>query len=113
MKEIITIGDVSYVVEKVGTGINTISFTIENPVPEDIEAAFKDVKSLTVGNTDGEVYGEYPDVEYESITIKATGEIIVTMHILNETEKQIRDLQTTQAEQDEAIAQMLYGGGEE
>lgn len=113
MKELIIIGDVSYVVEKVETKVNTISFTIENLIPEDIEAAFKDVKSLIVGNTDGEVYGEYPDVEYESVIITAEGKITVTMHILTKDEKQIRDLQISQAEQDEAIAQMLYGGGEE
>lgn len=113
MKELIMLGDVSYVAKKVETGINTISFKLEGSVPEDIEAAFKDVKSLKVGNTDGEVYGDYPDVEYESLTITATGEIIVTMHILTKDEKQIKDLQISQAEQDEAIAQMLYGGGEE
>lgn len=110
MKELIMIGDVSYVVEKVETRVNTISFALENPFPEDIEAVFKDVKSLKVGNTDGEVYGDYPDVEYESLTIKATGEIIVTMHILDKNEKQIRDLQESQADQDEVIANLLYGG---
>lgn len=116
MNEILTANSIAYTVENVETGINTISFRIVNPVPDDTEAAFKDVKSLTVGTAE-EVYGEYTDVEYESLTIKATGEIIVAMHILSETEKQIRNLQATQAEHgeaiaehDEAIAAMMFGG---
>lgn len=112
MKEFVTIGDESYVAKKTETGIDTISFTLECSAVETVESAFKKAKSLTVG-TDREVYGEYPDVEYQSMTITAEEEIIVTMHILNNVEKQIRDLQTSQAEQDEAIAQALYGGGEE
>lgn len=117
MKELITIGNVSYVAKKVETRINTISFTLEESVPEDVEAAFKDVKSLTVGNTDGEVYGEYPDVEFESITIGADDAVTVTMHIPTKMEKQLRDLQETVsshgaaiAEHDEAITAMMFGG---
>lgn len=112
MKEFITIGDKSFVTNKTQTTIDTISFTLECTTVEVVEAVFKKAQSLTVG-TDKEVYGEYPDVEFQSMTIGAEGEITVTMHILSKSEKQIRDLQTSQAEQDEAIAQMLYGGGEE
>jgi len=119
MKELITVCGVSYVVENLKTEINKMTFTVKDPIPEDVEAAFKDAKSLTVGEADGdgEVYGEYPDVDYESFTITAEGEIIIAMHILTKTEKQIRELQGTVAghsesiaEHDEAIAGILFGG---
>ncbi len=112
MNEIITASGVNYTVENVTTGINTISFTVTDPAAGDVEAVFKEVKELTVGDTKGTVYGEYPDVEFESLTISVDGKVTVTVHILTETEKQIRDLQTSQAEQDEAIAAMMFGGEE-
>lgn len=110
MNEIITTGGVSYAVKNVTTGINTISFMIIGENAGDVEALFRDVSALTVG--DGEsVYGEYPDVRFESLTIGADRSVTVTMHILNEMEKQMKELQISQGEQDEAIAE-LYGGGE-
>lgn len=110
MNEIITASGTNYTVENVTTGINTISFTVTDPAAVDVEAVFKEVKGLTVGDTEGTAYGKYPDVEFESLTISADGKVSVAMHILNETEKQIRDLQVSQAEQDEAIAAMMFGG---
>lgn len=110
MKEIITTGGVSYAVENVGTGITTISFTLPDLTEDEAKAAFKNATSLTVGNETDEAYGQYPDIEFESLTVGADEEITVTMHILNETEKQIRELQASQAEQDETIAEIMFGG---
>ena len=112
MNEVITVGSEKYTVTNVETGLNAISFTVIDSAVGDVDAVFRDVKELTVGDTEGAVYGEYPDVEFESLTISADGRVSVVMHILNETEKQIRELQISQAEQDEAIAELLYGGGE-
>lgn len=119
MNEIITANGVEYTAKNVTTGIHTISFTLAGPV-DDPEAAFRETKSLTVGDEEGTDYGRYPDVEYEALTIAADGSVTVTMHILTKTEKDIRELQASQAEfqvsqaeQDEVIAEMLYGGGEE
>lgn len=111
MNEIITANGVEYAVKNVNTGINTISFTLLEPM-DDSEAAFKETKSLTVGDTKGTAYGQYPDVEYESLTIAADGKITITMHILTNTEKAVKELQVSQAEQDEVLAEILYGGGE-
>lgn len=112
MNEIITAGGANYTVENVTTGINTISFTVTDPAAGDVEEIFKEVKELTVGDTEGAVYGKYPDVEFESLTISADGKVSVAMHILDRTEKQIRELQASQAEQDEVIAAMMFGGEE-
>lgn len=112
MNEIITVGGVNYTAKNVAMGIDTISFTLVNPM-EDPEAAFREVTELTVGDEQEMVYGQYTDVEYESITISADGSVTVTMHILTRTEKQIKELQESQAEQDEVIAEILFGGGDE
>lgn len=112
MNEKITVNGESYTVKNVTTGIETISFTLTNP-EDDPEAAFRGARELTVKDGKGTAYGHYPDVEYESLTIAADGSVTITMHILTETEKKIRDLQMSQLEQDEAIAEILYGGGED
>lgn len=116
MKELITIGSVSYAAKNIDTGINTISFVLSGLTADEAHAAFKNARSLTVGE-EGSVYGEYPNVAFESIMIDAEGEITVTMHILSKIEVQIRELQTAQAElqvataeHDEVIAAMMFGG---
>ena len=115
MNEIITINGVEYTTRNITTGINTISFTLNDPIA-DAEFVFRNVKELTVGDKNGTVYGQYPDVEFESLTIGADGNVTITMHIPTEIEKQIKELQVSyaelrvlQAEQDEVIAE-LYGG---
>lgn len=52
-------------------------------------------------------------MRFDRLTIYADGSITVTMRIPTEIERQISALQVSQAEQDEAIAELLYGGGEE
>lgn len=116
MNEIITVGGVEYTATKVSTGINTISFMLQDLTEDEAKSVFEAVQSLSVGD-DGGVYGEYPDVEFESVTIGADDSVTVSMHILSKTEKQIRDLQkavtghdTAMAEHDVAIAGLMFGG---
>ncbi len=112
MNEIITANGVKYTVQNLNTRLNTISFMVQGLTVEDAEAAFRNVASLTVGTNEAEdiVYGEYPNVTYESITKDAEDNITVTMHIPTKTEMQIAELQESQAEQDEVIATMMFGG---
>lgn len=116
MSEIITVGGESYTTTKVSTGINTISFMLSDLTADEARTVFENAKSLSVGDGN-EVYGEYPDVEYQSITIDAKGKVTVTMHIPTKTERQIKDLQDAVAghdvaiaEHDEAIATIIFGG---
>ena len=108
MNEIITVNGVSYAAQNVTTGINTISFVLTELSAEEAETAFRNAESLTVG-TEEETYGNYPNVSFESVTKDVDGIVSVTMHILTKAELQIKELQVSQAEQDEAIAD-LYGG---
>lgn len=109
MKETITVGGVKYTATNVTTGLNSISFMLPDLTEDEAKAAFKNAKSLTVGD-EKTAYGEYPDVEFVSITIGADESITVTMYILTETEKQIRELQVSVSEHDEVIAAMMFGG---
>lgn len=111
MNEIITVNGVSYAAQNVTTGANSISFVLKNLSLEEAETVFKDCESLTVG-TEEEMYGNYPNVTFESITKDADGNVSVTMHILTKSELQIKELQVSQAEQDEAIATLMFGGND-
>lgn len=113
MNEIITVGSTNYAATNVATGTNIISFKLSELGADEADAVFRNAKSLTVGDETNTVYGRYPDVEFQSLTIGADEAVTITMHILTETEKKIRDLQMSQLEQDEAIAEILYGGGED
>jgi CRISPR/Cas system type I-B associated protein Csh2 (Cas7 group RAMP superfamily) len=115
MNEIITANGVKYTVQNLNTGLNTISFMVQGLTVEDAEAAFRNVASLTVGTigtdeTEDIIYGEYPNVIYESITKDAEDNITITLHIPTKNELQIAELQESQAEQDEAIATIMFGG---
>lgn len=112
MNEIITANGVKYTTQNLITGLNTISFMLQGLTVDEAEAAFRNVTSLTVGTdeTEDTVYGEYPNVTYESITNDAEENITITMHIPSKMELQIAALQESQSEQDEAIAQLMFGG---
>lgn len=109
MNEIITAGSEKYTATNVITGLNHISFTLPGLTVEEAETAFKNAGSLTVGDGEDYVYGEYPNVAYGSVTKDADGNVSVSMHILTRDQVQIRKLQVSQGEQDEAIAELLYG----
>ncbi len=126
MKETIKIDGVQYIVQNVNTGISTIAFEVDDPNMGDVETLFRNTQAFEIGNENGEIYGSYPNVEFESLTIHADERITVAMHILNKIEVQIRELQAAQtemktaqtelkvttAEHDEVIAAMMFGGEE-
>ncbi len=110
MNETININGQNYTVRNVNTGLNTISFVIDDPAVGDVESLFRSTKALEVGDAAGEMYGNYPNVEFESLTIHADESISVTMRIPTKMEMQINALQVSQDEQDAAIATMMFGG---
>ena len=109
MNEIITVNGTAYSTENVTTGANSISFVLTDLTIEEAETAFKECESLTVG-TEDTVYGEYPHVYFESVSKDVDGIVTRTMHIPTKEELQIKELQVSQAEQDEAIATLMFGG---
>ena len=105
--EKITANGITYDAKNVTTSSNSISFSIDDTA-ENLKESFSSVTSLTVSDSDGQVYGTYDHILFQSITEYADGTVTVTMHIMSQTEIAIAELQVTQAEQDEAIVE-LYG----
>lgn len=109
LNEKIIVDDIEYPVENVSTGLNFISFVVHDMDMDTAESTFKNVTSILVG-AEGEIYGEYPNVKFESISKNISDKITITMHILTDIEKQYKELEISQAEQDEAIAELMFGG---
>lgn len=106
--EIITVNDVSFNTENVTTSCDSISITVSDSTLDVLKEVFSPATSLTVSDIEGNVYGTYDNVKFESVTEYKDGTVMVTMHILTDTEIAIKQLQVSQSEQDEAIAE-LYG----
>lgn len=108
--EIIKANGMEYSCKIVTTGVNSISFTVEEQEITAIEAAFREVTDLEVMGTDEVAYGTYENLVFESATVYEEGTVSVTMHIKTSDELWKESVEATQAEQDEAIAALMYGG---
>jgi hypothetical protein len=106
--EYITANGTEYECPTVSTSTNGISFTINGDVSE-IAASFKQVTELTVSGDDKEVYGVYDNLYFSSATVDSDGIVTVFMVIKSSTEQRIEQLETTQEEQDELIAEIMFG----
>ena len=111
--EYITANGTKYECQNVTTSTNSISFTMEGQEIDTISTAFKDVTELKVSNESEEVYGTYSNLMFESATVYKDGSITVVMHIPSATEVRLKSLESSQAEQDELIAEIMFGGEEE
>ena len=109
--EYITANGTKYECQNITTGTNEIRFTLKGKV-DTLKSAFKDVTSLTVSAEDDVTYGKYENLRYRAITEYDDGMVEITMKILTDVEIAVEDLQKTQAEQDEAIAELVGGGAD-
>lgn len=110
--EIIKSNGVEYATKSVTTGTNSISFTMEGQEITAIEVAFREVTELEVIGDDKTVYGTYENLVFESATVYEDGTVRVIMHIKTKDELWRESIESSQAEQDEAIAVMMFGGEE-
>lgn len=108
--EIIIVNGIKYDTTKILTSANSISFTLVDGDVTTLKNVFKDITSLSVSDseTPDVIYGEYENLSFESISEDVDGNITVTMHIPTALELAVAQLQSSQADQDEAIAE-LYG----
>lgn len=107
--EYITANGVEYACKAVVTGVDSITFSMEGQAVADIETAFRPVTELTVAGEDKKIYGTYKNLSFESATVYEDGSTMVTMHIKSDTELRLENLEQTQAEQDEVLAELLGG----
>ncbi len=118
--EYITANGTKYECKTVVTSTNAISFSMDGQEIETIRVAFQGVTELTVSNEPDETYGTYSGLTFESATVYSDGTIKVVMHIPSETELRLAaleeanaSLEASQAEQDELLAELLFGSEEE
>lgn len=108
--EYIKINENQYECEKISVSEYAVAFKLKGKEITDVVTVVKNATSLTIGDETNKVYGKYPDVKFESATVYADESIEVVMHIPSEVEKRLDSLDASQADQDESIAEIMYGG---
>lgn len=111
--EYITANSTRYECKSITTGVQFIRFIIEGQSIATLESTFREVTILEVSSEDEVVYGTYENLAFESATVYEDATVEVTMHIPTEIELRLANLESTQAEQDEVIAELIGGDANE
>lgn len=111
-KEYVTINGKNYEVDAVSSGVGTLKFAIKSMPIADVVTEFSDATELSVSADGVTPYGIYKDISFLSATVYSDGAVTVTFRIANDLEQRIAKLETTQAEQDIAISELVFGGAE-
>lgn len=109
--EYVIVGGTSYETDFVATGTDSISFALTGLEIATTVEKFKPVTELSVSGEDLKPYGVYSNLTFTSATVDAEGLVTVVFHIAQPAELRLAALERSQAEQDDAIAELL--GGEE
>ena len=109
--EYVIVGGTSYETDFVATGTDSISFALTGIEIATAVEKFKPVTDLSVSGEDSKPYGAYSNLTFASATVDAEGLVTVVFHIAQPAELRLAALEKSQAEQDDAIAELL--GGEE
>ena len=107
--EYVIIGDENYKTESVNTRTDRISFVLADMKISDVVEKFSGVTELKVSGENLEPYGIYENLTFKSTTVDANGFVTVDFHIANAEEIRIANLEQTQTEQDEVIAELIGG----
>lgn len=94
------------------TEIDSIAFTTSDISISDAVEKFSNVTELKVAGEDLKPYGIYKNLIFTSATIDSNNLVTIKFHIVNDLEQRIAKLETTQAEQDIAISELVFGGAE-
>lgn len=112
-KEYVIIGKENYETESVVTGVDTIRFTLPDMEIAEAVEKFKSVTDLSISGKDLKPYGVYSNLTFTSATVDADGLVTVVFHIAAQEEIRVKNLEETQAEQDVAISELMFGGEED
>lgn len=114
MKEFVKANGRTFACREIKTRINAITLVMENQDRDELEAFFRGVTGCTV-HMEGEekphgIYTE-PDfvLRFHSIATFEDGSVAITMRILTEQEMDLAALKESQAEQDELLAELMFG----
>lgn len=108
--EYVIIDGTSYQTESVSTGTDSINFALAGVEIATAVEKFKPVTDLSVSGEDLKPYGVYSNLTFVSATVDADGLVTVVFHIATQEEVRIKKLESTQAEQDIAISELMFGG---
>ena len=109
--EYVIVGGTSYETDFVATGTDSISFALTGLEIATAVEKFKPVTDLSVSGVDLNPYGVYSNLTFTSAAVDADGLVTVVFHIAQPADLRLAALERSQAEQDDAIAELL--GGEE
>lgn len=107
--EYVIIGEENYKTESVNTGTDSIGFVLADMEISDVVEKFSGVTELKVSGDNLEPYGIYENLTFKSATVDTNGLVTVDFHIANAEEIRIANLEQTQTEQDEVIAELIGG----
>ena len=107
--EYVIAGGTSYETDFVATGTDSISFALTGLEIATAVEKFKPVTDLSVSGEDLKPYGVYSNLTFTSAAVDADGLVTVVFHIAQPAELRLAALEKSQAEQDEAIAELLGG----
>lgn len=108
--EYVIIDGTSYQAESVSTGTDSISFALAGVEIAAAVEKFKPVTDLSVSGEDLKPYGVYSNLTFTSATVDADGLVTIVFHTATKEEVRIKKLESTQAEQDIAISELMFGG---
>lgn len=109
--EYVIIDGTSYQTESVSTGDGQISDRLKFFSRSGDLQPCQCKADLSVSGEDLKPYGVYSNLTFTSATVDADGLVTVVFHIAQPAELRLAALERSQAEQDDAIAELL--GGEE
>lgn len=107
--EYVIIGEKNYKTKSISTGTDSIGFALSDMEIADAVTKFSDVTELKVSGEDLVPYGAYENLTFKSATVNADGLATIVFHIASAEEIRISNLEQTQAEQDEVIAELIGG----
>ena len=105
------------------SSLDYLFFTFTDKTVDEVKSIFTDITSLQIAGEDKKVYGTYENLKFVSVeetfgdeltgnedgTSTATKKVIAKMYIKSQMEVDIDNLKTTQNEQDEILAELVYG----
>ena len=105
---------------KASSELHYLLFTFTNKTVNEVKSIFADVTSLEIAGEDKVVYGTYENLKLVSVeevlynptdenTDSATSYVVAKLYNKSQMEVDIENLKVTQNEQDEILAELVYG----
>ena len=109
---------------KTSSELHYLLFSFTDKTVDEVKNIFTDVTSLMIAGEDKVVYGTYENLKLVSVeevlydptdesNDSTTSSVVAKLYIKSQMEVDIENLKVTQNEQDEILAELVYGTSEE